>query len=100
MAVWDAPDERADELGRRLAAYPFVTLCYRRRRRPPSWPYNLFCMVHGKERGVVRAQIARLIEENQLGELPHEVLFSGKRYKQCGARFVGRHEAEAGRRAG
>ena len=36
--------------GRILADLPFVTLCYRRPRRPPRWPYNLFCMIHGRDR--------------------------------------------------
>jgi len=50
MSVWDVPDERIDELGRKLAALPFVSHCYRRPRRPPQWPYNLFAMVHGRAR--------------------------------------------------
>jgi hypothetical protein len=24
-------------------------------RRLPDWPYNLFCMIHGRERGEVEA---------------------------------------------
>ncbi len=36
MVVWDVPDERVDEVGRTLAALPFVTLCYRRPRRLPA----------------------------------------------------------------
>ena len=29
MSVWDVPDDEVDALGADLAAYPFVTLCYR-----------------------------------------------------------------------
>src|SRR3972149_6145001 len=29
MVVWDVPDDEVEEVGRRVAAYPFVTLCYR-----------------------------------------------------------------------
>ena len=59
MVVWDVPDERVGEAGRTLAALPFVTLCYRRPRRPPDWPYNLFCMIHGRDRATVAGQIER-----------------------------------------
>lgn len=36
MVVWDVPNGGVDEVGRRFARFPFVTLCYRRPRRPPS----------------------------------------------------------------
>ena len=37
------------------ASLPFVTLCYRRPRRLPDWPYNLFTMIHGRDRAQVLA---------------------------------------------
>jgi len=96
MSVWDVPDDEVDALGADLAAYPFVTLCYRRRRQPPRWPYNLFAMVHGKERAHVLSQIAQLNEQLGLEHLRHHVLFSTKRYKQTAARFGDRGLAKAG----
>ncbi|MHA1600716.1 MAG: siroheme decarboxylase subunit beta [Alphaproteobacteria bacterium] len=88
MVVWDIPDGQADEAGRRLAAYDFITLCYRRPRRLPLWPYNLFCMVHGRDRDTVRGQIATLNAEQRLDAFPHDVLFSRRRFKQRGARYA------------
>ncbi len=87
MAVWDVPDEKISALGKRLAGYDFVTLCYQRPRRLPHWPFNLFCMVHGKDRDAVRRQISILNDETQIGYYPNAVLFSGRRFKQCGARY-------------
>jgi len=87
MAVWDLAETEIDEVGQRLAGYDFVTLCYRRSRRPPLWPYNLFCMVHGRDRGTVGAWIARLNGELGLEERPQALLFSRQRFKQCGARY-------------
>ena len=52
--VWNLPDDRVAELGRRLAAAADVTLCYRRERALPHWPYNLYCMIHGNDRETVR----------------------------------------------
>lgn len=88
MAVWDVPDNLVSEIGKAAAQQEGVTLCYQRQRQLPSWPYNLFCMVHGTDRAVVEAQIARLAENAELSAFPSQVLFSRRRFKQCGARYV------------
>jgi len=88
MAVWDVPDEVVDEVGRFIATSGRVTLCYRRTRRLPDWPYNLFCMIHGKDRADVSARIAALSEACGLRVYPHAVLFSRRRFKQRGAHYA------------
>ncbi len=90
MVVWDVPDTRVDALGAQLAAEPAVTLCYRRPRVPPHWPYNLFCMIHGHDRAAVLAELAAIVGRHGLGELPHRPLFSRQRFKQRGARYLDR----------
>jgi siroheme decarboxylase len=87
MVVWNVPDEQVEDIGRRLGDIDCVTLCYQRPRRLPDWPYNLFCMVHGQDRDDVLACIGRLVEALGLGEIPHAVLFSRRRFKQRGARY-------------
>ncbi len=87
MAVWDIPDPLVGELGRRLGDSPEVTLCYRRPRRLPDWPFNLFCMVHGRDRDAVEAAIRGLAERHGLASHGHAVLFSTRRFKQTGARY-------------
>ena len=84
MMVFDAPDRDVDRIGRQLAAEAAVTLCYRRTRNLPHWPYNLYCMVHGRSREEVGPVIERL--SRQAG-LPGLTLFSTRRFKQCGARY-------------
>ncbi|MDQ1758573.1 siroheme decarboxylase subunit beta [Achromobacter aegrifaciens] len=88
MCVWNVDDTRVDALGQRLGAEPGVTLCYRRTRRLPQWPYNLFCMIHGKERKAVRALRNAIAGRLGLDAWPHAVLFSTRCFKQRGARFV------------
>lgn len=85
MVVWDIPDAAVAEVGRRFSAFDFVTLCYRRQRRPPEWPYNLFCMVHGRQRTRVLAQVEELAAACDLADAPRQVLFSSRRFKQRGA---------------
>jgi DNA-binding Lrp family transcriptional regulator len=84
MVVFDVPDAEVDRIGRRLAARAGVTLCYRRSRSLPDWPYNLYCMVHGRSRDEAQPVI------ESLGELVGSkgvALFSTRRFKQCGARY-------------
>ena len=84
MVVFDVPDGDVDRLGRQLAAEAGVTLCYRRGRSLPHWPYNLYCMVHGRSREEVQPVIEHL---SRLAGLPAQALFSTRRFKQCGARY-------------
>ncbi len=88
MVVHDLPDDRVSEIGRILAEEQDVTLCYRRPRRLPDWPYNLFCMIHGRDRGEVEGIIAELRNRHGLNAFDHQVLFSLTRYKQNGARYA------------
>ncbi len=88
MLVHDISDDRVNALGRALADEPAVTLCYRRPRCLPDWPYNLFCMIHGKARDEVEAIIAGLRQRHGLDDCAHEILFSLTRFKQNGARYA------------
>ncbi len=87
MVVWDVPDDRVGELGRCLGSFPFVTLCYRRPRRLPDWPYNLFTMIHGRDREEVLARVDELVTCCGLQAVPHQPLFSRRCFKQRGARY-------------
>ncbi|MCK2087622.1 Lrp/AsnC family transcriptional regulator [Thauera aromatica] len=89
MCVWDIPDAEVSALGRRLAGEAAVTLCYRRRRSLPDWPYNLFCMIHGSARDEVLAEREELARRLGLDAYPHAVLFSCRRFKQTGAQYLG-----------
>jgi hypothetical protein len=84
MLVWDVPDDRVAEAGARLAADPAVTLCYRRARALPDWPYNLYCMVHGKERSQVLQKLAEL---SAALRFPGAVLFSKRCFTQRAASY-------------
>ena len=88
MVVWDVPDAVVSQVGTRLASSGRVSLCYRRPRALPHWSHNLFCMIHGKDRQEVEQRIAALVQICGLDSYRHEILFSCRRFKQCGARYV------------
>ncbi|MDA8258656.1 MAG: Lrp/AsnC family transcriptional regulator [Betaproteobacteria bacterium] len=93
MVVFDLPGAEVDRIGRQLAAEPGVTLCYRRTRSLPDWPYNLYCMVHGRSREDAQPVIERL---GRIAGRPGHALFSTRRFKQCGARYFAESAAPAG----
>ena len=88
MSVWDLPDEHIDELGERVGRLEFVSHCYRRPRKLPQWPYNMFAMVHGKTREEVEEKVAVIAE--LLGEhaRAHDVLYSTRILKKTGLRLA------------
>lgn len=88
MCVWDVPDAMVDDVGHALARESGVTLCYRRARALPQWRFNLYCMIHGRERGAVLARIAQIAGAHALGRFDSAVLFSLRAFKQCGARYA------------
>ncbi|WP_313106862.1 siroheme decarboxylase subunit beta [Stutzerimonas nitrititolerans] len=88
MLVMDIADDQVVEVGRRLGQAAGINLCYQRPRRLPDWPYNLFCMVHGREREQVCQLIENLLAEHGLSEVPHQLLFSTRAFKQCGGRYA------------
>jgi len=87
MAVWDVPDERLDDVVESFARHPKVTLCYRRPRHLPVWPYNIFCMVHARSRWDAYSVIDEINLEADSGLLRQAVLFSKRCFKQRGAVF-------------
>ena len=89
MTVWDVDDARVDGLGEQVGALDCVTHCYRRPRHLPDWPYNLFAMVHGRDRAEAEAGIARIAALLGAACRRHEVLYSSRILKKTGLRIAG-----------
>lgn len=87
MVVWDIPDDQVDAAGIQLGEFDCITLCYRRPRQLPLWPYNLFTMIHSKSYDSVIDTLEKITEETGLTTFTKEVLFSGRRFRQRGAHY-------------
>jgi len=87
MTVWDIPDGRLESVGRRLGGLDWVSHCYARPRHRPHWPYNLFAMVHGRDRAEVGAKVAEMANLLRDDSRGHEVLFSSAVLKKTGMRL-------------
>ena len=83
MSVWDVPDSEVAALGPEIGGLDYVSHCYRRPRRA-GWPYNLFAMVHGRDRDEVEAKVADLADRLAGRSRRHKVLYSTRILKKTG----------------
>ncbi|WP_035104743.1 winged helix-turn-helix transcriptional regulator [Desulfohalovibrio reitneri] len=79
MVAWKVPEERAEEVGKTLAARPEISHCYRRR-TAEDWPYTHYTMLHGRNPGECRDLAARLAAE--LGLPDYDILESERELKK------------------
>ncbi len=79
MVVWHVPQEKIDEVGFKLAAFPQVSHCYR---RPvyPDWRFNLFSMVHA--RSLDAAEKMAIEMSGTIGIKEYQILFSSREFKK------------------
>ncbi|MDE1726361.1 MAG: Lrp/AsnC family transcriptional regulator [Thaumarchaeota archaeon] len=89
MIVWKVPEERIEQVGEKLGAFPQVSHCYQ---RPvyPDWPYNVFSMVHCKSNDDAQ-KIAREIQ-NQIDVHDYKILFSSREFKKTRVEYFVEHE--------
>jgi len=87
MSVWDVADEVVDEFGERIGLLPGVSHCYRRPRRLPVWPYNLFAMLHGRSREEVEQQAEEIASMLGSACRAHDILYSTAILKKTGLRL-------------
>jgi DNA-binding Lrp family transcriptional regulator len=85
MVVFNIPDHLVNDIGKSISQARFVNLCYQRPRQGSQWPYNLYCMIHGKSRTKVFQQLQQLTKSCDLDPYDREILFSKQCFKQRGA---------------
>ncbi len=88
MSVWDVPDEKIRELGLMIGALDSVSHCYHRPRHLPAWPYNLFAMVHGRDRNEVETKVRTIADLLGTADRGHTVLYSTRILKKTGLRIT------------
>ncbi|MDP6690759.1 MAG: AsnC family transcriptional regulator [Alphaproteobacteria bacterium] len=89
MSVWDVPDEDISDIGKMVGDLDFVSHCYHRPRHLPYWSYNLFAMVHGRDRDEVSDKVERIAKLMGIKDRGHQILYSSRILKKTGLRFAG-----------
>lgn len=84
MGVWHASEERVEEVGRIMASFPEASHVYQRP-SAPTWPANLYTMIHGRSREDVEAVADRIREATGL-EAPR-LLYSVREFKKTSMKY-------------
>ncbi|EKX95161.1 MULTISPECIES: AsnC family transcriptional regulator [Selenomonas] len=84
LCVWNVPDERVDEVARRMAEHPRVSHCYDRNREA-DWQYNLYTMIHGYSREECEAIAAELADATGIDD--RRMLYTKKEWKKTSMKY-------------
>ena len=84
MGAWFVPDDKIEEVGKKMAAFREVTHCYQRRPQK-DWKYNLYTMIHGDTEEECH-QIARRISR-KTGIDDYVLLFSQEEFKKTSMEY-------------
>jgi DNA-binding Lrp family transcriptional regulator len=79
MIVWRVPEQRIEEVGSMLGAFPQISHCYQ---RPvyADWPYNIFSMVHCKSIAEAESMAKEIQKHIQVDD--YRILFSSREFKK------------------
>jgi DNA-binding Lrp family transcriptional regulator len=84
MVAWNVPEEMVENVGEIFSAFAGVSHCYRRNPQP-SWPYNLYTMIHAKTRDQCREMADKMAQ--QAGVADYTLLFSEKELKKTSMEY-------------
>lgn len=87
MTVWNVDDFHVKALGNKIGKLAFVSHCYERPRHLPDWRYNLFAMVHGKNRDDIQHHIEHIRKILSIHCQESDVLYSSRILKKTGLRL-------------
>ncbi|MDY6823043.1 MAG: Lrp/AsnC family transcriptional regulator [Thermodesulfobacteriota bacterium] len=79
MVAWSIPEDRIAEVGQRFAGFKAVSHCYRRD-PAPTWPFNLYTMVHATDEAGCRDTTREMA--TAVGVEDYKVLFSRRELKK------------------
>jgi siroheme decarboxylase len=84
LVAWVVPEADLKRIGKLLAGQRAVTHCYARR-PAPTWPYNLYTMIHGRTREECVRIAVEMAEATGLAD--YEMLFSETELKKTTMRY-------------
>lgn len=84
MAVWRIPPEQVEGFAREAIGLDAITHCYERA-TSPEWPYNVYCMIHGRSEDDCEAVIRSLCRRT--GQRDYVALLSTREFKKTWTRL-------------
>ena len=74
------PENRVQEIGVYLSKYQEISHCYERKIVNGRWDYNLYTVIHGREREVVQRIVKEISEGIAINE--YKILYSTRDLKR------------------
>lgn len=84
MGVWPVPEDKAEEIGSKMAMFREVSHCYQRPTLP-DWPYTLFTMIHGRSAEECQDVMKRIAQVT--GVEGYRMLFSQAELKKSSMQY-------------
>ncbi len=84
MTAWQVDEADINQVGRIMASCRHVSHCYRRNPQK-EWPYNLYTMIHAKDKSDCYAIAEEL--SKQTGVTNYTLLFSHRELKKTSMRY-------------
>lgn len=92
LVAWAVPEVDLKRIGKHLAGQRAVTHCYARR-PAPTWPYNLYTMIHGRTMDECVKMAAEMAAETGIDDF--EMLFSETELKKTTMRYFKEEETHS-----
>ncbi len=80
LVAWKVPQNRVQEVGFYLSRFPEISHCYERKVVPQRWEYNVYTVLHAREREGIESMVNRISVAASLEE--YRILFSKRDLKR------------------
>jgi siroheme decarboxylase len=80
LIAWKTPENRIREVGEYFSKLPEISHCYERKTVDGRWEFNLYTVMHAKERESIRNKVSQIATEAEITE--YKVLFSTRDLKK------------------
>lgn len=81
LVAWRVPENRIQEVGSCLSKFQEVTHCYERKTVAGKWEYNLYTVMHARERKAVEQLVKTLSEATAVND--YLILYSTRDLKKA-----------------
>jgi DNA-binding Lrp family transcriptional regulator len=80
LVAWKVPENRVQEIGDYLSKYQEISHCYERKTVDGRWDYNLYTVIHAREREVIQRMVEEVSEGIAINE--YKILYSTRDLKR------------------
>ncbi len=80
LVAWKVPENRVQEIGEYLSKYQEISHCYQRKTVNGRWDYNIYMVMHAREREVVQRMVKEISDEIAINE--YKILYSTRDLKR------------------